>query len=315
MGGTGKVLTTILPTLLIIGLGWWLTKRRFLTVDFVDGLFKLVYWVALPCLIIDSVTKADVKWAAAGQTLLVFFLASGLTLTFSLLLVRTMKMPKALLGSFLQTVFRGNVALIGLPILIMATDPAEAPRVAALAVLIMAPIMLSFNIMSVVVLTLTHPTVSAQTIRASMWGLRSNPLILAALCGIALAWMGLPLPTPLARAVGVVGNISSPLALLCIGAGLQVSGWMQSTQRHWPILATALKTILLPTMACGLGRWMGLPPEEMRILMYFTATPVAAASLIMAKQLGGDTAFTAQTIALSTLFSAVSLSVVVAIWG
>ncbi len=60
----------------------------------------------------------------------------------------------------------------------------------------------------------------------------------------------------------------------------------------------------------GLGLAAGLGSAELRIALVLASCPTAAASFVMARQMGGDEALASGSIVLSTVLSAASLAIV-----
>ncbi len=112
------------------------------------------------------------------------------------------------------------------------------------------------------------------------------------------------------RALQSLGNAAVPIALLCIGGSLAITPL--HGRRSWITVAALLKIAVLPFMVFWMARLAGLGPQEQRIALVFASCPTAAASFVMAKQMGGDEALASGSIALSTVLSGVSLAV--ALW-
>ena len=64
------IINTLLPVFLIIALGALLRKTKFVSAEFVAGLNRLVYWVALPCLLFYKLATASYDYQVAGKTFL-----------------------------------------------------------------------------------------------------------------------------------------------------------------------------------------------------------------------------------------------------
>jgi hypothetical protein len=307
-----RVLDVIGPVLLVMLLGYALARSGFLQRAIVDGLSALVYWVSLPALIIHSLTVQTAAWGAAGRVAAVFALATLLVLAAGWLTARALRLDRVRLGTFLQAVFRGNLALIGLPLLIFAAGPDQAAAVTAFAVLVMAPAMLGYNIGAVLLLTFTCGQAGGGLWRALL-SLRTNPLILATLVGVLLQQSPLRLPAFLGSFFGMLGGTAAPLALLCIGSSLAA---FRLGARMWtPLAAALLKVVALPLIALLLGLAWRLDNASLHLLLLFAATPSAAASVILARQMGGDEALAAAAVALSTLLSLAPLALVIGWFG
>ncbi len=122
--------------------------------------------------------------------------------------------------------------------------------------------------------------------------------------------MHLRLPIFVQSALQSLGTAAVPLALLCIGGSLvmvPLRGKIAGIIR-----AAALKTAVLLLLVLILTRLTGFDPIEQRIALVFSSCPTAAASFVMARQMGGDEALASGSIALSTVLSAFCLAA--ALW-
>ncbi len=304
---------TIFPTVILLGLGCWLTWRGFFQEDFLLGLNRFLYFIALPALILSSLRQIPTSPGEAGKALGVFLLANLLTVLLGYLICRLTKLARSSTGAFLQACFRGNLALIGFPLLLLTTPAEQQAEITADAVLILAPIMFSYNVIGVFLLSLFRTGEDTPSTWRSLLQLRSNPLIIASAGAFILAITGKKWPDFILKSLQMLGNTASPLALICIGGGLARIDW----RKEWkfPLLASACKLIVLPFFVLLLVSGVRISAEYQRILLHFAASPVAAASVVLVRQMGGDVSLAGGAIALSTIFSMVALSMVIFFYG
>jgi len=163
-----------------------------------------------------------------------------------------------------------------------------------------------YNVLAVVVLQASRPGTGARA-GALVRPLVTNPLLLAGVSGLLLAFAGVQLPMFLDRTLEVLGGAAVPIALLCIGGSLTTT--KLAGRRSWIVSAALMKVGVSPVVIGGLVWLAGLGAIEMRIALVFGATSTAAAAYVMARQMDGDEALASGSVALSTLLSAVSLAV------
>jgi predicted permease len=70
--------------------------------------------------------------------------------------------------------------------------------------------------------------------------------------------------------------------------------------------------VAAPMAGLALATWLGLSQPELRMSLIFLACPTAAASYVMAQQMGADDGLAANIIVLSTVLSLPALAVIVA---
>jgi hypothetical protein len=100
--------------------------------------------------------------------------------------------------------------------------------------------------------------------------------------------------------------MSTPLALLGIGGSLTLTVLRHNLRLA--SIASVLKLFVTPLAGYLVATRIGLSAAELRIVLILLATPTAAASNVMAEQLGSDERLAASIIVLSTLFAVFSLA-------
>lgn len=299
---------TLLPLILLIGLGATLSRVRFLGSQFTSDLNKLAFWIALPALLFRSAAGASEASAATWWLLGVMLLGTVLVALFAWGWSRVLGVPAAGQGTFVQSAFRGNLAFIGIPVLAASVvDAPESVRVPLLAsgVIVMTLTMAFYNVLAVVVLQASRPGRGAGG-AAVVRPIVTNPLLLAGVSGLGLALAGLRLPAFLDRTLEVLGGAAVPIALLCIGGSLSTTRFVG--RRAWIVSAALFKVAVSPLVIGSLVWLAGLGSTEMRIGLVFASTSTAAAAYVMARQMEGDEALASGSIALSTVLSALSLA-------
>jgi len=296
-----NVLEAIGPIVLLIVLGAVLARLRFLGAAFAADLNKLAFWVALPALVFRAAATAS---APADRTLALLGLMSGATVVICLLgyaVAALAGVIPAARGTFAQAAFRGNLALVGVPVLSFGA-PAD---LVSKAVVLMTALMVFYNFLAVIVL---HG--GRGSLREVVVSIAGNPLLLAGLLGLGWGAAGWPLPAIADRTLAALGAAAVPIALLCIGGSLIAT---RITGGFVPLLAAMLKVAVLPLGVFLVVRWLGFSAEESRVAVVFAACPTAAASYVMAVKMGGDEALASSAVALSTLCAAPAIAL--ALWA
>jgi len=306
-----NVLSIVLPAFLVILLGIVLTRARFISAALIAELNRLTYYVGLPAYLFVSIAEASFGGGRAIVVFGVMAAATFLTLAVGYVIAKMRHISAESFGSFLHASIRGNLAYIGLPVVMLAITAHAGPDAGVLrqvALLAMAPLVVVTNTLGVLLLLLGHAKPGPAMLRSIVWQLVTNPLLLASGAGVAFAATGLTLPLWLHQSVAVVGQMALPLALLCIGGTLVIMPL--HGKRTNAFLASLLKIGLTPLLAWPVARWVGLSPDETRIALLFLATPTAAASFTLAGKLGGDEALAASSVVISTVLSILSLTAV-----
>jgi len=309
------IVNTIIPVFLIIALGAQLRRGGFVSAEFVKGLNRLVYWVALPCLLFYKIATASYDYQGAGKTFLVVLAGMLGCIIAGYIVAAIMRVPAAVKGTFVQGTFRGNLLYVGLPVIIYSfanSGSFSATEAETMAILVLVPIVPAYNIAGVLVLLASQHRLDRHVPAKIFRQIITNPLILACVAGVVYSIVFPRLPVVIVRACSAVGQIALPLALLGVGAAL-VQGKIVG-RRSFAFAASVIKIVLAPLVGFVAARLLGLGPAETRVGLLFLACPTATVSYVVAGQLGGDEQLSAAIIVISTVLSIVSLGLVVGLF-
>lgn len=306
------VLNTLAPVFLLIGIGALLQRSGFVSPGFLKEANRLTYWLGLPALLFSQLASS---FHEAGQAKLMLGAMTAATLAMvavGYVAAWLIRVPGRAMGTFVQAAFRGNLAFLGLPIIYaMPETPLPggvSPRAAA--VVVVGPIMVAYNLISVVVLLLSQHELGWGMVRPFVKQLLTTPPLVATIAGIVFALMGWTLPSALTKAFDALGEMALPLGLLAVGGSLVTVDYREGGRATWG--AALLKTFGAPAVGWVIARAVGLGAAETKILMILLATPTAIISYVMAAELKGDEAIASGSIVLSVMTSIASLAMVLA---
>ncbi|MDX1755577.1 MAG: AEC family transporter [Marinobacter sp.] len=293
-------LETTLPVFAMVFIGLGLRRLGWIDAPFINTASALVFRATLPTLVFFSIVEADLE-SAFNPVLLAYYLAATLACFALAWLWSVWRVPAESRGVFVQGAFRGNCGIVGLA---LAASFYGDYGLSAGGILL-GLVIISYNALSVIVLTAYHP--GKQTgWRSILLDILRNPLILAVLVAVPFAWADLSLPTWLHTSGNYFASLTLPLALLCIGGTLSL-GALRSNSRS-AVSASMLKMVTLPLLATT-GAWLvGFKGQELGLMFLFFASPTAAASYVMAKALGGNDRLAANIVALTTLLASVTVT-------
>jgi predicted permease len=290
-----------------------LTRSGFLSTQALEDVNRLTYWVGLPCALFYRIAGASPDVAAVGGLLLVGVLATLLAIAAAAVTARLIGLPGRSSGTFIQGVFRGNLAFIGLPVVLYAFSSAGAASANAenSALLAFGPMVVMYNILAVVVLLLAGGVAKRGMIRSVGYGLLTNPILIACLGGLVFSLANLHLPELLQRTLAAIGQMALPLALLCIGGTLHVTRLRGSLGPAF--VGSLMKVAFVPGAGLLLGWWLGLSAEHLRIVLVLLACPTASVSYVLVRQLQGDEALASSMIVISNVLAVPAMAVALAV--
>ncbi|WP_199062719.1 AEC family transporter [Serratia sp. ASV30] len=287
------------PNLLMMLLGILLRHWRLMDDRFIDGATKLVFNLALPCLLFFSIATNHPQ--LRDNFALVIYGVVGTIATFLLLEIAAkwlVKEPRER-GVFVQGGFRANTAIVGLAYAMTAYGDEGV----AIASLYLTVTVILFNVLSVITLTRSLQGGNGQKIKhlSLLRSIVTNPLILGLLSGLAYAQTGLGIAPVLKQTGSYISGLSLPLALLCTGASLDLRAMFRSS--NVAALSSSAKLFLVPVLMTFGGWLCGFEGATLGIIFMFSATPTASGSYVMTRAMGGNATLAANIIAITTVGS------------
>lgn len=305
------VLNSLVPVFLVIALGAALKRADFMTLGELRALNRLTYWVGLPCLLFHEIASARFQGGVAGQVLAVLLPGTLGALVLALLLAWALRLPRTSGGAFVQAAFRGNLAFVGLPVIVYVLSGQGDSDVAAVAILALAPMAPIYNILAVLVLIPGQVRPEGSVLRRIIQPVVTNPIVIGSVAGIVASLLRVRLPELLDRTLMVIGQMALPLALVSIGgtlATVQMRGSLTLAAA-----AATLKVVVAPALGYLTAVTFDIGAMPTKIALIYLACPAAASSFVLADQMGSDYGMAAAAVVLSTLLAMLSLGVIVAL--
>ncbi len=291
----------VAPIFFIVFLGYFLKRSQLIDEAFVATASKLVFVVTLPALVFMSIARTD--FHKVFNPGMLSYVTAVTLLTFVAIWViarRWIKTPEDL-GVFIQGAFRSNYGIVGLAVSLNLFG-AEGLAKASLLLALIIPL---YNVLAIIALTVPMKSKNTVSTTSVILEIAKNPLIIAVLLALPLSYFSIQLPEVFERTGDYFANVTLPLALLAVGASLDLKSLRHtSVQASW---ATATKLIILPLLLT-IGAWLtGFTDQEVVLLFVLFGCPTAAASFIMAKAMGGNAQLAANIILATTLGSVLTL--------
>ena len=278
----------LLPDLLLIVLGAALCRFTPLGRPIWDAAEQLVYYLLFPTLLFNSILRSPLD---AQLTLGLVTCGVGITVTGIALAYATRLWPGVdarLHASAAQTAFRFN-SFIGLAL----AERLYGPQGVAWMALVIAFCVPICNVAAVWPLA-RHGG------HSYMRELVRNPLIVSTVAALLANVAGLRLPGALDTTLQRIGLAALPLALMAVGAGLRFGGLRES-----PGFAGAM--LAIRHVALALSAALELPQPQRAVVVAFAALPTASSAYVLAMRMGGNGAYVAAIVTLSTLLGMLSV--------
>lgn len=296
---------SVMPIFVMVIIGIFLKQIGFLNESFFSQSEKFVFRVALPSTLFLEVAEAG---SLAGLNLkLVAYSCLGLggaMLLLALILPLFIR-DRAKCGAIVQGACRSNVAILGVPLAANMFGEIGAQTIA----ITMPLFVICLNVFSVILLSFFAPVdvklSPARMLRSIVKSIVTNPLVIAVVLAFPFLLFGWKLPMVADKSISYLGNTTFALALMSLGSNFSIKALRGKL--HYALIASAIKTIILPFIMIGIGVLMGFRGVELGVLFVFFASPTAVSSYIMAKNMKSDDELAAQILLLATLICLFSL--------
>ena len=290
-------MNSTMPLFFVMLLGYVLYQKKFLSDAFVAGANKFVFYVALPVQLFRDLAATDVRAAFDGAYVLFCFVVTLVSILGIWALAKLFLPDKRLVGEFVQVCYRSSAAILGTAFLQSIYGTAE---MSSMMILGSVPL---YNVMAVVILMLEGPEAAqagsmTAKLKKSVKGILTNPTLLGIAAGFAWSLLGLPMPTMAGKPLSSIASLTSPLALLAIGAGFTGP----------TAVATAVKLMALPALFLPVAVHLGFTDEKLVALLVMLGSIATPSCYVMAKQMGHEGVLTGSVCVTTTLFSAFSLT-------
>lgn len=310
----------VLPIILIILLGYFLKRKKFLSPDFLKVGNKLVFKICLPAMLFINVYDIQDFGSISWDIVIYSCIMIGVIFVLGLVTcIATTNVPERR-GVILQCTFRSNYAIIGLS-LAAALGGSEAEAVGAILSAFSIPLI---NILAVISLSVFVGG-EKKSVGSIVKNIASNPLILAVLSGLVCLGLRSIQEPVFGRTVFTIKNqlpflhkslsnlkaIASPLALIVLGGQFEFSA-VKGMFREIAV-STLWRVVFAPLLGIGgaiLLNSLGViscGPTEFPALIALFGSPVAVSSAIMAGSMNNDEQLATQLVVWTSLCSIVTI--------
>ena len=296
----GFALAVTGPTFLWVLLGLVVNRIGWFTEDLNRISSLVVFRVGLPVVLFFGAARVNYLQISHAS-----YLVAGMVATLAVVLLaefygRLRRVERGDRAVFVQAAYRSNLGVIGIALAAEAYG-SEGLALAALPVALMTVL---YNLIAVPLLDYGYGRkLSPGNL---LRGIVTNPLIVAIAAGILVSLLGLPLSYGFKRLGVSLSAVMIPLALVCIGASMDLRALRGS--RRLTVDATVWRLLLAPLVGVSIALMLGVHGAELAVLFLLLASPAAAASYIMVAAVGGNTALAANIVVISTLFSSLSIT-------
>lgn len=296
----------VFPILVYVSLGYFLKRIKLYDEKSIKIANDLVFKLFLPCLLFYNIytTKIDeifdVKFIAYTVVFVVILFI--LLMVIAPLFIK----DKRKCGVFIQGIFRSNFVLFGLPVTASLLGEGNT-GLASISIAFIVPL---YNVLAVICLeSFRKNKINFLNI---LKGIITNPLIISSALGVIFLVFNIKMPDFCNNVVRDLSRVATPLALIGLGGTFTFNTVKGNVKILTPLLC--LKLLIVPATAIFTGAYIfGFRGAAIATLISATASPTAVSSFTMAQSMGGDSDLAAQTVVFTSVFSILTVFILVAV--
>lgn len=286
--------STVLPVFLVAGAGFVLARAMPL-----DGrtLGRIVFYLGSPSLVFRSLYNMDVSTSLLQQELLVVVTLYLLTGVVGWLAGADQERPRRSALTISSAI--SNNGNMGLPVTLFALGDAGL----AIGTVYYAISALLTNTFGVFIASAG----SAPLGKAIGQSLRA-PVLYAALAGVLLNRLAVPVPDSLYRAVDLMAGAAIPMMLVLLGVHLSGTPFNRDQRVVWRSLA--IRLVLSPLIMLAICLLLGIDGLQRQVMILQAAMPTAVVATVLSTEFAAAPRLVAAAVLASTLVSMVTVSIV-----
>ena len=285
--------------------GYVLKKKNMVSEDTMPSLSKILLYICTPCLSIYTFKNATFSMEMLGNIgvfSLLALLVQVIILGIAYLLFRK-KMKEPLYRIMTIACALGNCAFFGIPIL-----EALYPETAS-GLLIYTSVYAI--IMNVIGWTIGAAIISQNLKYVSVKKVLLNPATVALVLAVPFFVFEIPLPESLDSMISLIGRMATPISMLIMGMRLATTDLKRLFTTKQIYIAIFMKQFVMALVCLLLVAFLPVDGGMKAVLYIICCCPVASVVLNFSEILGEGQKEAASAVLLSTLFSIVTLPIMV----
>lgn len=309
------VLSSLLPVVLLIGIGFVAGRMKLIRGEAVRDLSNLVFLVLVQALLFRTMATSHLERLDLKSVALYYIVAGAMF--FALLLIQGLNSRSAVVA--LAAIF-SNTLMIGVPLVQLAYGQAGLVH---LFTLISMHALVLLTLATVVIELLVAREQSQQspgqqprrhiaaTVARAVKNAILHPVPLPIIAGFLYSLTGLGLAPVVERPLKLLGDAFGPVALVLVGVTLAQT----QIGRHLKgaLGISMLKTIVHPILMAAAGWALGLRGLPLTVMVVAAALPVGANVFLFSQRYHKAEDLVTASVAVSTAMGLVTISVVMAL--
>ncbi len=308
-----SVFCNVLPIFLIAFIGSFIRKKWIISDEFWRGLEKLSFYLLFPTVLFSNIYKLELASSEFFRLVTALVISnltvSGLTIYYQ----AKENYDKAQFTSLFQGATRYNNYIF------FALSSALFGEAGLSVVASISPYMIVLtNVTAIMCFVHYVPQEVGGVSRKRsmilmMKSIVTNPFVIASLVGFAFNYFKIDLNVGIQKTIDSFAASALAIGILIVGASLKFK--VSHENMKIIISASFIKLIITPIITFIILWVMAIGGVAKSVGILFSCLPCASSAYILSRQLGGDPETMSSIITFTTIFSVLSLSILVYILG
>ncbi|MCF0105991.1 MAG: AEC family transporter [Holdemanella sp.] len=295
-------LNATMPVFLLMVLGAFFKKLKWIDDTFASKMNKFVFLVPLPVLVFEDLATVDFK-SVWDTKFVLFCLGATIVSILIVTLISFLWKDKSIQGEFVQGSYRSSAALMGIAFIQNIYGNAG---LAPLMIIGSVPL---YNVMAVIVLSFLKPGnkgIDKETFIKTIKGIFTNPIIIGIVLGLVWSIFKLPMPVILEKTVSRISALATPMGLMAMGATFDLKKAFAKVKPT--LVASFIKLIGLAAIFLPIAIYMGFRNDKLIAILVMLGSTTTISCYVMAKNMGHEGTLTSAIVMVTTLLSAFTLT-------
>lgn len=289
----------VVPLVLFMCLGSIIRKKGWMSETSIKEMNDVVFKVLLSVMVFYNIYQADME-ESFDFGLLLYAIISLLVIFGVLVFVIGKKITdKTIAPVVIQGIYRSNFVLFGLQVTASICGSGQL----GMTTVLISVIIPMFNVLAVVLFE-SYRQNNVDIGKLSK-GILKNPLIIASVLGILVFFSGIRFGSILEESLKSISQMATPMSLILLGGTITLNG----IRKYWryTVVCTIGRLIVIPAIFLTGAVLFGYHGAGLVALMVMFGSPTAVSSFPMATQMGGNGELAGQIVAVTTVFSTVTI--------
>lgn len=302
-----------MPIFIITLMGSVIKNKWITSEEFWRGLEKLSYFLLFPILLFNYISTADLNSSSIVRLIIGLAISSLILLSSLVFYKKHYPMQNQQFTSVLQGSVRYNSCIF------FAISKALYGEEGMVIVSVVSAYMIIFtNVLSV--FAFIHYTADLEsreknitpTIIMLLHKCSVNPMIIASVLGFLFNYLDMHLNIGIKNTLDTLSDAALAIGIMNVGSGLKFI--VDSKDLYLISITGIAKLLIFPLISFVILSIMSVTGISKEIGILYSGLPCATTSYVLSKQLGGDHSLMASIITITTIFSVLTLSLLMYIF-